>query len=188
VRHALVMETYVFCDATYVQAQVRGPVVSQEIMVAIGVRTDGDREVLGCEVGDSEDGTFWTAFLRELRERGLGDVRFVISQHPLSLRFAAENVFIGATWQRCRVHFLRNALARVPKGRTQMVAAAIRTIFAQSDAAHVETQLDVVADTLGFGFPEVAKMVAGAKDDLRAFREFPIAHWPKIWSTNPWNA
>jgi len=106
--------------------------------------------VLGCDVGDSEDGTFWTAFLRGLRERGLAGVRLVISDQHLGLKEAISKVFIGAGWQRCRVHFLRNALSLVPKAKTQMVAAAIRTIFAQPDAAHVRQQLDVVADTLSF--------------------------------------
>jgi len=141
--------------------------------------------VLGVDVGDSEDGTFWTAFLRGLRERGLTGVRLVISDHHLGLKEAIGKVFIGASWQRCRVHFLRNALSGVPKAKTQMVAAAIRTIFAQPDASHVASQLDVVADTLSFTLPEVAKMLTEAKEDLIAFSSFPIAHWPKLWSTNP---
>ncbi len=176
---------YVFCDATYVKARVRGRVVSRAVVVATGVRQDGNREVLGCDVGDSEDGVFWAAFLRGLRQRGLSGVRLVISDLHLGLREAIEKVFIGAGWQRCRVHFMRNALSGVPRAKTQMVAAAIRTVFAQPDADHVARQLDVVADTLNFGFPEVAKLLTEAKEDLLAFASFPIAHWPKIWSTNP---
>ena len=176
---------YVFCDATYLKARVRGRVVSRAVVVATGVRGDGNREVLGVDVGDSEDGVFWAAFLRSLRERGLTGVRLVVSDLHLGLKEAIEKVFIGASWQRCRVHFLRNALSSVPKARTQMVAAAIRTIFVQPDARHVAQQLDVVADTLSFGFEEVTKLLREAKADLLAFSTFPIAHWPKIWSTNP---
>jgi putative transposase len=176
---------YVFCDATYVKARVRGRVVSRAVVVATGVRSDGNREVLGCDVGDSEDGVFWAAFLRGLRQRGLSGVRLVISDLHLGLREAIDKVFIGASWQRCRVHFMRNALSGVPRAKTQMVAAAIRTIFAQPDGTHVARQLDVVADTLSFGFPDVAKLLTEAKEDLLAFRSFPIAHWAKIWSTNP---
>jgi putative transposase len=176
---------YVFCDATYVKARVRGRVVSRAIVVATGVRADGSREVLGCDVGDSEDGVFWASFLRSLRGRGLSGVRLVISDLHLGLKEAIEKVFIGASWQRCRVHFLRNALSGVPRGKTQMVAAAIRTIFAQPDRRHVAQQLDVVADTLSFGFAGVTALLLEAKEDLLAFSSFPLAHWPKIWSTNP---
>jgi len=176
---------YLFCDGTYRRARVRGRVVSRAVVVVTGVTAAGDREVLGVDVGDSEDGTFWTAFLRGLRERGLTGVRLVISDHHLGLKEAIGKVFIGASWQRCRVHFLRNALSGVPKAKTQMVAAAIRTIFAQPDASHVAGQLDVVADTLSFTLPEVARMLTEAKEDLIAFSSFPIAHWPKLWSTNP---
>ena len=176
---------YLFCDATYVKGRVRGRVVSRAVVVVTGVRADGNREVLGVDVGDSEDGTFWTAFLRELRERGLKGVHLVISDLHRGLKEAIEKVFIGASWQRCRVHFLRNALSGVPKAKTQMVAAAIRTIFAQPDKAHVHQQLDVVADTLSFGLPEGAKLLLEAKEDLLAFSSCPIAHWTKLWSTNP---
>ena len=176
---------YVFCDATYVKARVRGRVVSRAVVVATGVRQDGNREVLGLDVGDSEDGVFWAAFLRSLRERGLSGVRLVVSDLHLGLKEAIEKVFIGASWQRCRVHFLRNALSSVPKAKTQMVAAAIRTVFAQPDAKHVAQQLDVVADTLCFGFEGVTQLLRDAKEDLLAFSSFPIAHWSKIWSTNP---
>ena len=176
---------YLFCDATYVKGRLRGRVVSRAVVVVTGVTADGNREVLGVDVGDSEDGTFWTAFLRGLRERGLAGVRLVISDQHLGLKEAISKVFIGASWQRCRVHFLRNALSGVPKAKTQMVAAAIRTIFAQPDATHVRQQLDVVADTLSFTLPNVAALLLEAKEDLTAFSSFPMAHWPKLWSTNP---
>ena len=176
---------YLFCDATYVKGRLRGRVVSRAVVVVTGVTAEGNREVLGCDVGDSEDGTFWTAFLRGLRKRGLSGVRLVVSDQHLGLKEAIGKVFIGAAWQRCRVHFLRNALSGVPKAKTQMVAAAIRTIFAQPGAEHVAQQLDVVADTLSFTLPGVAQLLLDAKEDLVAFSSFPIAHWPKLWSTNP---
>src|SRR4029077_2397439 len=128
---------YVFLDATYCKARVNHRVVSQAVVIATGVAADGRREVLGFEVGDSEDGAFWTAFLRSLKSRGLSGVQLVISDAHSGLRAAIEAILIGASWQRCRVHFLRNVLAQVPKGSAEMVAAAIRTIFAQPDAAHV---------------------------------------------------
>jgi putative transposase len=122
---------YVFLDATYCKARVDHRVVSQAVVVATGVAADGRREVLGFDVGDSEDGAFWTAFLRSLKTRGLHGVQLVISDAHAGLKQAIEAVLLGASWQRCRVHFLRNVLAQVPKGHAEMVAAAIRTIFAQ---------------------------------------------------------
>jgi transposase-like protein len=176
---------YVFADATYLKARVKGRVVSRAVVIATGVTSTGDREVLGVEVGDSEDGAFWTAFLRSLRARGLSGVQLVISDHHLGLKAAIASVFIGATWQRCRVHFMRNLLARVPKASAEMVAAAIRTIFAQPDAAHVRSQADEVTRMLAGQFPEVATLLADATEDLLAFTAFPEVHWKKIWSTNP---
>ena len=144
---------YVFLDATYCKARVNRRVVSQAIVVATAVRADGCREVLGFAVGDSEDGAFWTAFLRQLegprtRRGAAGHLR-----RPHRPQTAIAAVLIGAAWQRCRVHFLRNVLAQVPKGNAEMVAAAIRTIFAQPDAAHVREQLDVIAGMLGRQLP-----------------------------------
>ncbi|RKF17756.1 IS256 family transposase [Micromonospora globbae] len=176
---------YVFLDATYCKARVNRRVVSQAIVVATGVRADGWREVLGFAVGDSEDGAFWTAFLRSLKARGLGGVQLVISDAHTGLKQAIAAVLLGAAWQRCRVHFLRNVLAQVPKGNAEMVAAAIRTIFAQPDAAHVREQLDVIAGMLGRQLPKVETMLRDAAHDLLAFTGFPPSHWKKIWSTNP---
>lgn len=154
-------------------------------MIATGVTAGGDREVLGVDVGDSEDGAFWTAFLKGLRSRGLAGVQLVISDHHLGLKQAIGAVFVGAAWQRCRVHFMRNVLSKVPKASAEMVAAAIRTIFAQPDAAHVHSQLDEVARMLGAQFPHLLSMLLDAAEDLLAFAAFPQAHWRKIWSTNP---
>jgi len=183
---------YVFLDATYCKARVGGTrngkgsrVVSQAVVIATGVTADGRREVLGFGVGDSEDGAFWTAFLRSLKARGLCGTKLVISDAHAGLKAAISAVMIGATWQRCRVHFLRNVLGVVPKGSAEMVAAAIRTIFAQPDAEHVRDQLDVIASMLGKQFPKVEEMLREAADDITAFADFPVAHWKKIWSTNP---
>ena len=148
-------------------------VASQAVVIATGVSADGRREVLGFAVGDSEDGAFWTAFLRSLKARGLHGTALVISDAHTGLKAAIAAVMIGAAWQRCRVHFLRNVLAQVPKGSAEMVAAAIRTIFAQPDAEHVRDQLDVIATMLGRQFPKVEPMLRDAADDLTAFADFP---------------
>src|SRR4051794_27403840 len=176
---------YVFADATYLKGRVNGRVVSRAVVVATGVTAAGDREVLGVAVGGSEGGALWTAFLQGLRARGLGGVQLVISDHHLGLKAAIASVFIGAAWQRCRVHFMRNVLSRVPKASAEMVAAAVRTVFAQPDAAHVHSQLDEVQRMLAGQFPDVAAMLSDAAEDLLAFTHFPQAHWRKIWSTNP---
>jgi putative transposase len=176
---------YVFLDATYLKARVDARVVSRAVVIATGVTADGSREVLGLDVGDSEDGAFWTAFLRSLKARGLAGVQLVISDAHTGLKGAISAVMAGAAWQRCRVHFLRNVLARVPKGSAEMVAAAIRTIFAQPTGVEVTEQLDKVAAMLASKFPQVATMLADAGEDLTAFTGFPVAHWRKLWSTNP---
>jgi putative transposase len=176
---------YVFLDATYCKARVNHRVVSQAVVIATGVRADGWREVLGFAVGDSEDGAFWTAFLRSLKARGLGGVQLVVSDAHTGLKQAISAVLLGSAWQRCRVHFLRNVLAQVPKGSAEMVAAAIRTIFAQPDAVHVREQLGVIAGMLGRQSVKVETMLRDATEDLLAFTGFPAAHWKKIWSTNP---
>jgi putative transposase len=176
---------YLFLDATYLKARVDGRVVSRAVVIATGVTADGGREVLGLDVGDSEDGAFWTAFLRSLRARGLAGVQLVISDAHTGLKAAIVAVMAGAAWQRCRVHFLRNVLARVPKASAEMVAAAIRTIFAQPTGQEVVDQLDKVAAMLQPKFPAVALMLTDAREDLTAFTAFPVAHWRKLWSTNP---
>jgi putative transposase len=176
---------YLFLDATYLKARVAGRVVSRAVVIATGVTADGGREILGLDVGDSEDGAFWTAFLRSLKARGLHGVQLVISDAHTGLKHAIGAVLAGAGWQRCRVHFLRNVLARVPKASAEMVAAAIRTIFAQPTGAEVVEQLDKVAAMLAPKFPQVATMLADAREDLTAFTSFPVAHWRKLWSTNP---
>jgi putative transposase len=136
-------------------------------------------------VGDGETELFWTEFLRHLRERGLTGVRLVIGDHHLGLVKAIRKVMLGAACQRCRVHFLRNVFTVINKDAGEMVAATIRTIFAQSSGETVSTQLDSVADMLGKQFPKVKDMLLEAKDDLTTFAAFPERHWKKIQSTNP---
>jgi putative transposase len=176
---------YVFLDATYCKARVGGRVVSQAVVIATGVRADGHREVLGCAVGDSETEVFWTEFLRSLRDRGLAGVQLVVSDAHSGLVAAVETALQGAAWQRCRVHFMRNVLAKVTKGDSDMVAAYIRTIFAQATPDTVRGQLEEVATTLAPKLPVIAAMLREAKADLTAFADFPQSHWRKVWSTNP---
>jgi transposase-like protein len=176
---------YVFADATYLKGRVGGQVVARAVVVATGITANGDREVLGLAVGDSEDKEFWCDFLRSLRERGLTGVRLVISDHHLGLKQAIATVMIGAGWQRCRVHLMRNLLARVPRANAEMVAAAVRTIFAQPDAAAVADQFKRITAMLESQFPDVAAALCETRDDLLAFSAFPLEHWRKIWSTNP---
>jgi len=176
---------YLFLDATYCKVRINQRVVSQAVVIATGVSADGKREVLGCAVGDSETEDFWTEFLRDLRDRGLAGVQLVISDAHRGLTNAVRTVLQGAGWQRCRVHFMRNALAKVNKGHAEMVAATIRTVFAQPTSGKVREQLDTVAGLLRGEFPAVADLLLDAKADLTAFADFPMAHWQKIWSTNP---
>ena len=176
---------YVFLDATYCKARIRGRVVSQAVVIATGVTADGHREVLGCNVGDAETLDFWRAFLTSLRDRGLHGVQLVISDQHRGLVSAIEQTMAGAAWQRCRVHFMRNVLAKVAKGSSDAVAAMVRTIFVQPSASAVSEQVRIVADSLRSKFPAVAEMLDGAGPDVTAFAVFPEAHWKKIWSTNP---
>ena len=176
---------YVYLDATYCKARVGRRVVSQAVVIATGVRADGNREVLGFDVGDSENSAFWTAFLRSLKARGLAGVQLVVSDAHEGLKAAIGSVLLGTSWQRCRVHFTRNVLDAVTRSNAEMVAAAIRTIFAQPAVDHVGEQFEVIATMLGRSHPKVAAMMHEAREDLLAFTGFPVAHWKKIWSTNP---
>lgn len=182
---------YVFLDATFCKARTGGDrrgrgsrVTAQAVVIATGISADGRREVLGFDVGDSESGAFWTGFLRALKARGLHGVQLVTSDAHTGLKAAIGSVLLGAAWQRCRHHFARNLLALVPKGHADMVAAAVRTIFAQPDAASVRSQLDTIAGMLGRQFPKVEAMLRDARNEITAFADFPAEHWKKIWSTN----
>ncbi len=176
---------YVFLDATYCKARVDGRVVSQAVVVAFGVRADGHREILGVDVGHSETEPFWTQFLTQLTDRGLHGVHLVVSDAHKGLKTAIQVTLQGTTWQRCRVHFLRNALATLPAGRQEMIASLIRTIFSQPDTEYVHTQHAEVVRMLERIHPKTAELLAEAKEDLLAFTSFPRAHWRQIWSTNP---
>ena len=176
---------YVWLDATYHKVRVDGRVVSQATVVAIGVTTDGERQVLGVDVGASEERAFWTAFLRSLVKRGLKGVRLVISDAHEGLKAAIGTVLSGATWQRCRVHFMRNLLATVPKGAREAIAAVVRTIFAQPDHASALTQLHKVADGLRHRFARAAALLDEAAEDILAYRHLPTDHQRQLHSTNP---
>ena len=176
---------YVWLDATFVKARQQGRVVSQAVVIAVGVTADGVREVLGVEVGPSEDGAFWLGFLRSLVARGLHGVCLVTSDAHEGLRQAIGAVLHGASWQRCRVHFLRNALALVPKGAQQLVAATIRTVFAQPTVEAARQQWRQVADGFRPHWPRLATLLDEAEADVLAYLGFPAAHWRQLWSTNP---
>ena len=178
---------YVFLDATYlhVREAARGQVVSKAVVVATGVTEHGGREILGLDVGDSEDETFWRKFLTDLKDRGLAGVRLVISDQHAGLVKALTRCFAGAAHQRCRVHFARNLLSLVTKSHKDMVAALFRTIFAQPDATAVHATWDDVRDQLAKAFPKIGPFMDDAKAEVLAFTAFPKAHWSKIWSNNP---
>ena len=175
---------YLWIDATYVKVRQAGRIVSVAVIIAVAVNTDGVREVLGMAVGPSEAETFWTDFLRSLTRRGLRGVKLVISDAHEGLKAAAAKV-LKATWQRCRVHFIRNALAYAGKGQRQMVLALINTVFAQDSAETASAQWRTVADQLRGKFPKLADMMDEAEPDVLAFKGFPKAHWAQIASTNP---
>lgn len=176
---------YVWLDATYLKVRQDGRVVSMAVVIAIGVHETGQREVLGLDVGPSEDGAFWLAFLRSLVARGLGGVRLVTSDAHEGLKAAIAAVLHGAGWQRCRVHFVRNALALVPKSAAELVAATMRTVFTQPDAVSTREQWRRVADGFRERFPKLADLLDDAEADVLAYLTTPRAHWRQVWSTNP---
>jgi transposase-like protein len=176
---------YVWLDGTFVKVRDGGRVVSQAIVVAIGVTATGEREVLGLDVGPTESGAFWLAFLRSLVARGLSGARLVISDAHGGLKAAIASVLQGAAWQRCRVHFIRDVLAIVPKSAQQMIAATIRTVFAQPDAAAARKTWRTVADSFRARFPRVAHLMDDAEHEVLAYLSFPHEHWHQIWSNNP---
>jgi putative transposase len=177
---------YVWVDATYVKARHDGRVASTAVVIAVGVNGEtGEREVLGLDVGPSEDGAFWTAFLRSLVSRGLSGVRLVTSDSHRGLKNAVEAVLAGTSWQRCRVHFMRNALSLVPKAAQQMVGATIRTVFAQPDAQGAREQWRRVSEGFVPRFPRLSELMVEAEEDVLSYAAFPQEHWQKIWSNNP---
>ena len=156
-----------------------------DVVVATAVNGEGKREIIGMDVGTSEDGAFWLAFLRSLSARGLGGVELVVSDAHQGLRGAIAAVFGGASWQRCRTHFMTNLLTRVPRRTQPWVATMVRTIYEQPSPDEVHAQLDRVTDQLRNRFPQVASLLDEAGPDVLAFSNFPLAHWKKIWSNNP---
>lgn len=176
---------YVWLDATYLHVREHRQVVSKAVVIATGLRADGHREVLGVDVGDSENEVFWGEFLGDLVERGLGGVKLVISDAHAGLRNAINRHFQGAAWQRCRVHAMRNLLAVARHQHRAMISALIRTIFAQPDHDTASAQLRAVADQLEPVAPGVTERLLAMEADLLAYTAFPPAHWSKIWSNNP---
>jgi putative transposase len=176
---------YIWLDGTFVKVRDGGRVVSQAIVIAIGVTGTGEREVLGLDVGPTESGAFWLAFLRSLVARGLSEVKLVISDAHSGLKAAIAAVLQGAAWQRCRVHFVRDALGLVPKSAQQLVAATIRTVFAQPDAASTRATWRRVAESFRERFPRLAQLLDNAEDEVLAYVNFPHEHWHQVWSNNP---
>jgi len=175
---------YLWIDATYVKVRQNGRIVSVAVIIAIGVNSDGRREVLGLDIGPSEAETFWTAFLRKLARRGLRGVKLVISDAHEGIKAAVAKV-LNATWQRCRVHFMRNALAHAGKSGRRVVSAFIATAFAQDDAEAATAQWRKVADQLRLKLPKLANFLDEAEPDVLAYMTFPAAHRAKLHSTNP---
>jgi putative transposase len=176
---------YVWLDAKYLKIREGDRVVSMAFVVAIGVRETGEREVLGFDVGLSEHEAFWKAFLRSLVARGLKGVKLAISDAHEGLKAAISAVLQGASWQRCRVHFLRALLSHVPRDAQAMVAALVRTIFVQPTSKDARLQLAKVAEFLQTKYPKPAQILTEAQEDILAYMTFPSEHWRQIHSTNP---
>jgi len=175
---------YLWLDATYVKVREAGRIVSVAVTVAVGVNGDGRREVLGMAVGPSEAETFWTDFLRGLARRGLRGVKLVISDAHEGLKAAVSKI-LRATWQRCRVHFMRNATAHAGKTQRRIVSAWIGTAFAEADAPAAHAQWRTVADQLRPKVPRLAALMDAAEHDVLAYMDFPREHRAKLHSTNP---
>jgi transposase-like protein len=175
---------YLWIDATYVKVRAQGRIVSVAVIVAVGVNTDGRREVLGLDIGPSEAETFWTAFLRKLARRGLRGVKLVISDAHEGIKAAVSKV-LTASWQRCRVHFTRNALAHAGRNGRRVVSAFIATAFAQNDAEAAHQQWRRVADQVRPKVPKLAALMDEAEHDVLAYMRFPAQHRAKLHSTNP---
>ena len=175
---------YLWIDATYVKVRQNHRIVSVAVIVAVGVNTDGRREVLGLDIGPSEAETFWTEFLRKLARRGLRGVKLVISDAHEGIKASVAKV-MTASWQRCRVHFMRNVLAHAGRSGRRVVSAFIATAFAQEDAEAARQQWRRVADQLRPKVPKLAALMDTAETDVLAYMGFPAAHRAKLHSTNP---
>ncbi len=175
---------YLWIDATYIKVRQNGRIVSVAVIVAVGANADGRREVLGMQVGPSEAETFWTDFLRGLARRGLRGVKLVISDAHEGIKGAVSKV-MHATWQRCRVHFMRNVSAHAGKSARRVVTAFMSAAFAQDDAASAQAQWRKVADQLRPKLPKLATLLDDAETDVLAYVSFPASHRAKLHSTNP---
>ena len=175
---------YLWIDATYLKVRRGGRIVSVAVIIAVGVNTDGRREVLGMEIGTSEAEPIWTEFLRNLTRRGLRGVKLAVSDAHEGIKAAVSKV-LCATWQRCRVHFMRNALAHAGKSGRRVVSAFIATAFAQDTPEAASTQWRSVADQIRPKVPKLATLMDGAEQDVLAYMTFPKQHWAKLHSTNP---
>lgn len=175
---------YLWLDATYLKVREGGRIVSVAAIIAVAVNTEGRGEIVGLHIGPSEAETFWATFLKDLKRRGLKGVKLVVSDAHEGLKAAIQRV-IGATWQRCRVHFMRNALAHVPKGQHTMVAAAIRQAFLQPDHASARQAWRHVADQMRPRWPKLAALMDSAEADVLTYMTFPPQHRTKLHSTNP---
>ncbi len=176
---------YLWLDALAVRVREQGRIVRCACVVASAVNADGYREILGPDVFTSEDEAAWRAFLGDLTARGLAGVQLVVSDDHRGLTNAIDALLPGAAWQRCRTHFMRNLLTRVPKSAQPFVATMVRTVFAQPSAEEVAAQLGRVCEQLRVRFPQVAEMLEGAEPDVTAFAAFPVEHWRQTWSNNP---
>lgn len=176
---------YVWLDALYLKVRQNHRIVNRAVVIATGVRDTGERDVLGFSLGPSEEKAFWLSFLRTLVRRGLHGVQLVISDAHEGLKAAQEECLEGASWQRCRVHFMRNLLGHVPKGDKSVVAAGLRTIFAQLDRTSAHQQLEIIAGSLNDRWPDAAELLIEAENDVLAYMAFPSSHWTRIYSTNP---
>jgi transposase-like protein len=176
---------YIWLDATFPKVREGGRVQTMAFVIAIGVKSTGEREVLGFDLGTSEDGSFWLTFLRSLVARGLRGVKLAISDAHEGLRAAIETVLVGSTWQRCRVHVMRNVLSQVPKSSQAMVSSIVRTIFAQPTQEAAKQQLSLVVQQLEGRFPKAMGVLKRAEEDVLAYMGFPREHWKQICSTNP---
>lgn len=176
---------YVWLDATVLKGRELGRVVNVAVVVATGVNKEGRRSILGFDVITSETEDGWLGFLRGQVERGLSGVQIVVSDAHRGLKKAIATALPGASWQRCRTHFMRNLLCKVPKKAQPAVATLVRSIFAQADKEEVLRQCGYVIDRLSAQFPEAAGLLIEAEADLLAFTAFPMAHWRQLWSNNP---
>ncbi len=177
--------SYLWLDALTQKVREGGRIVNVSVVVATAVNGEGKREIMGMDVGTSEDGAFWLAFLRSLVARGINGVQLVVSDAHQGLRDAIATVFGGATWQRCRTHFMANLLTRVPRRAQPWVATMVRTIYQQPSPEEVHAQLQRVVAQLDERFPHAVSLLEEAKPDILAFASFPVVHWRQIWSNNP---